>query len=134
MGHLKKLGPLQQIMRWIPGMGKIADMMGHSEIDPNQDLKQIEGIIDAMTPRERDNPGLIDISRRRRIAVGSGADPADINRLLREFSQMAAMMQSMAGMSKLQQLRQIKRMADEGCFNPGAQLRFPNQPRTYPRP
>ncbi|MBI3866409.1 MAG: signal recognition particle protein [Planctomycetia bacterium] len=124
MGQIKKLGPLQQIMKMIPGMGKIAEVMGNSDIDPEEDLKQIEGIIDSMTPRERENPDLIDISRRRRIAEGSGTDPADINKLLKEFSQMSGMMQSMAGMSKLQQLRQIKQMADVGVFNPGADLKF----------
>jgi signal recognition particle subunit SRP54 len=122
MGQLKKLGPLQSIMKMIPGMGKIAEMMGDGDIDPEQDLKQIEGIIDSMTLAERENPDLIDISRRRRIAEGSGTDPSDINKLLKEFSQMAGLMQSMAGMSKLQQIRQMKQMADGGMFNPGAQL------------
>ncbi len=122
MGQLKKLGPLQSVMKMIPGMGKIAEMMGDGNIDPEQDLKQIEGIIDSMTLEERENPDLIDISRRRRIAEGSGTDPSDINKLLKEFSQMAGMMQSMAGMNKLQQMRQIKQMADGGMFDPGARL------------
>jgi signal recognition particle subunit SRP54 len=124
MGQIKKLGPIQQIMKMIPGMGKVADMMG-GDADPEQDLKQIEGIIDSMTPQERENPDIIDIGRRRRIAAGSGADPADVNKLLKEFSVMAGVMQQMAGMSKLQQFRQIKQMADGGLFNPGAQLHAP---------
>jgi signal recognition particle subunit SRP54 len=122
MGQLKKLGPLQSVMKMIPGMGRIAEMMGGQDIDPENDLKQIEGIIDSMTPKERENPDLIDISRRRRIAEGSGTDPADINKLLKEFSQMASMMQRMAGMSKMEQMRQIKGMADGGLFDPGAKL------------
>ena len=127
MGQLKKLGPLQSVMKMIPGMGKIAEMMGSEQIDPEEDLKRIEGIIDSMTPRERENPDLIDISRRRRIAEGSGNDPADVNKLLKEFSQMAGLMQHMAGMSKLQQMRQIKQMADGGLFDPGAQLQMAKQ-------
>jgi len=126
MGQIKKLGPIQQIMKMIPGMGKVADMMG-GDMDPEQDLKQIEGIIDSMTPQERENPDIIDISRRRRIAAGSGADPADVNKLLKEFSVMGEMMQQMAGMSKLQQFRQIKQMADGGLFNPGAQVQMQKQ-------
>lgn len=126
MGQVKKLGPMRQIMGMIPGLGKIADMMG-GDADPEQDLKQIEGIIDSMTPQERENPDIIDISRRRRIAAGSGADPADINKLLKEFSVMAGMMQKMAGMSKIQQFKQIKQMADGGLFNPGAQLQAQKQ-------
>jgi signal recognition particle GTPase len=129
MGQIKKLGPLQRIMKMIPGMGKVADMMG-GDIDPEQDLKQIDGIIDSMTPQERENPDIIDNVRRRRIAVGSGTDPADITKLLKEFSVMAGMMQQIAGMSKLQQFRHIKQMADGGLFDPGMQ----KQRRSYPRP
>src|SRR5579872_3757351 len=105
MGQIKKLGPLQQVMKMIPGMGKIAEMMNGDEMDPEQDLKQIEGIIDSMTPQERENPDIIDMGRRRRIAAGSGSEPADVNKLLKEFSAMAGMMQQMAGMSKLQQFK-----------------------------
>jgi signal recognition particle subunit SRP54 len=126
MGQIKKLGPMRQIMKMIPGLGKVADMMD-GDTDPEQDLKQIEGIIDSMTPQERENPDIIDISRRRRIAAGSGADPADVNKLLKEFSVMGDMMQQMAGMSKMQQFRQIKQMADGGLFNPGAQVQMQKQ-------
>jgi signal recognition particle subunit SRP54 len=130
MGQLRKLGPLQRIMSWIPGMRQIAEMMRNEQIDPEQDLKQIEGIIDSMTPQERENPELIDTSRRRRIAVGSGTEPVEINKLIREFSQMAGLMQSMAGMSKMQQMRQIRQLADGGLFSPSAIL----QPWKYRRP
>src|SRR5262245_5641667 len=126
MGQIKKLGPMRQIMKMIPGLGKVADMMD-GDSDPEQDLKQIEGIIDSMTPQERENPDIIDISRRRRIAAGSGADPADVNKLLKEFAVMGDMMQQMAGMSKMQQFRQIKQMADGGLFNPGAQVQMQKQ-------
>jgi len=126
MGQIKKLGPLQQVMKMIPGMGKIAEMMGN-DMDPEQDLKQIEGIIDSMTPQEREDPDIIDMGRRRRIAQGSGSDPAEVNKLLKEFSMMSGMMQQMAGMSKLQQFRQIKHMADAGAFDPGAQVQVSKQ-------
>jgi signal recognition particle subunit SRP54 len=127
MGQIKKLGTMHSIMKMIPGMGRIADMMGSEGIDPENDLKQIEGIIDSMTPRERENPDVIDISRRRRIADGSGSDPADVNKLLKEFTQMSSLMQSMAGMSKFEQMRQMKQLADGGMFNPGAQLQLQKQ-------
>ena len=126
MGQIKKLGPLQSIMKMIPGMGKVADMMG-GELDPEQDLQQIEGMINSMTREERENPDIIDIGRRRRIAAGSGTDPADINKLLKEFSVMSGMMQQMAGMNKIQQFRQLRQMADSGMFNPGAQVQMAKQ-------
>jgi signal recognition particle subunit SRP54 len=126
MGQIKKLGPIKQIMKMIPGMGKVADMMG-GDADPEQDLQQIEGIINSMTPEERENPDVIDMGRRRRIASGSGTDPSDVNKLLKEFSMMSGMMQQMAGMSKLNQMRQIKQMADGGLFDPGARLQMQKQ-------
>jgi signal recognition particle subunit SRP54 len=97
------------------------------ELDPEQDLQQIEGMINSMTLEERENPDIIDIGRRRRIAAGSGTDPADINKLLKEFSVMSGMMQQMAGMNKIQQFRQLKQMADGGLFNPGAQVQMQKQ-------
>ncbi len=126
MGQIKKLGPMRQIMKMIPGLGQVADMLD-GDADPEQDLKQIEGVIDSMTPEERRNPDIIDIGRRRRIAAGSGADPADVNKLLKEFSVMRGMMQGMAGKSKIEQFRQMKQMADGGLFNPGAQLQVQKQ-------
>ncbi len=126
MQQLKKLGPLKQIMNLIPGMGKLADMMG-GDADPEQDLQQIEGIIDSMTREERANPDIIDIGRRRRIAAGSGTDPADVNKLLKEFSAMSGMMQNMAGMGKVQQMRQLKQMSDSGMFDPGRQVQTQKQ-------
>lgn len=126
MGQIKKLGPLRQVMNMIPGLGKVADMMG-GDMDPEQDLQQIEGIINSMTPKERENPDVIDIGRRRRIAQGSGTDPSDVNKLLKEFGVMAGMMQQMAGLNKVQQFRQIKQMADGGMFDPGAQVQLQKQ-------
>jgi len=101
MGQMRKLDPLKRIMNWIPGMRKVAEMLGPADCDPENDLKQIEGIIDAMTPEERADHEIIDIGRRLRIAAGSGTDPAEVNKLLKEFSALAGMMESLAGTSKL---------------------------------
>lgn len=127
MGQMKKLGPLKQIMNMIPGMGKVADLMSSGDADPEQDLQQIEGIIDSMTPQERENPDIIDIGRRRRIAAGSGAEPADVNKLLKEFSAMSGMMQQMAGMGNIQKMRQLKQMSESGMFDPGKQVQTQKQ-------
>ena len=87
-------------MNLIPGMGRVADVMSSSDAHPERDMLQIEGIIDAMTPHERQNADIIDTARRRRIAAGSGTDPADVNKLLKEFSAMSGMMQRMSDMTK----------------------------------
>ncbi len=129
MCQMRKLGPLKQIMSWIPGMGKVVEIMSACDDDAEQDLKRIEGIIDAMTPAERVNPALIESARRQRIATGSGTGEADVSKLIWEFSAMAGMMDQMAGMSKLQQMRHLKKMSDEGLFDP----KQPRFSRKWPR-
>ena len=120
-----KMGPLQQVMKMIPGMGQIADM--NPDLDPSQDMKHIEAMINSMTLDERNNPDLIDRSRRNRIARGSGADPADVNRLLKDFKSMAGMMQSMAGMGMRDRFKAIKQLTDGGLMNPGTEIRKEKQ-------
>jgi signal recognition particle subunit SRP54 len=130
MQQVRKLGSISQIMKMIPGMGRVAEMMSEADMDPEQDLGKIEAIIGSMTAAERDNPELIDISRRRRIAQGSGTDPAMINKLLKEFSQAQKLMQNMAGQSHLDRLRSLQTMASMGAFDPGAELQFSKQRST----
>ena len=127
MQQVKKLGSISQIMKLIPGMDRVADMMSEADMDPEQDLGKIEAIIGSMTAQERDNPEIIDISRRRRIAQGSGTDPAMINKLLKEFAQAQKLMQNMAGQSHLDRLRSLQTMASMGAFDPGAELQFNKQ-------
>ena len=81
---LRRMGPLQQILGMIPGLG--AQMRASkAELDEGE-LGRVEAIIRSMTPTERRRPEIIDASRRRRIALGSGTQVADVNRLLRQFA------------------------------------------------
>jgi len=84
---LKKMGPLDQLVGMIPGMG---DKISASDVDESQ-MKRVEAIIQSMTPEERHNPDIINGSRRRRIAAGSGSTVQDVNRLLKQFVQMKKM-------------------------------------------
>ncbi|QDT46912.1 signal recognition particle protein [Symmachiella dynata] len=120
MKQMKKLGPMGEVMKMIPGMGGAVEAMG--DMNPDDDMKQIEGIIQSMTPHERSNPDVIDISRRRRIAKGSGVDPADVNKLLKDFGGMQGMMSKMAGMSIRERMRAVKELGEGGLMNPGAQI------------
>jgi signal recognition particle subunit SRP54 len=122
MQQVRRLGPIREIMKMIPGLGSLAgDLPG--DMDPETDMKRIEAIIGSMTKDERTNPNLIDRSRRHRIARGSGSDPADINRLLKDFESMAGMMQKMAGLGMMDRMRAVQQMAGSGMLNPGANLR-----------
>ena len=88
---LKKMGPLEDLLGLMPGMGQLKGM----KVD-GKELVQIEGIIQSMTKAERSNPRLIDGSRRRRIAKGSGTTIQQVNTLLRDFEKMKKMVQGMA--------------------------------------
>ena len=92
---LKKMGPLDQLVGMMPGMGK----MGRVNVDERA-LTQVEAIINSMTPDERRNPGIIDGSRRKRIARGSGTTVQDINRLLKQFDAMKKMARQFGKLGK----------------------------------
>ncbi len=95
---IKSMGPLSQIMEMIPGLGQ--QMRQAKAQISDDDYKQVEAIIRAMTPWERRNPDRIDHSRRRRIARGTGVDRQDVNRLLSQFKDMQKMMGQFSQMAK----------------------------------
>lgn len=119
MDMIKKLGSMRSVMKMIPGMGDMADM--DPDVDPESEMKQLRGIIDAMTPNERNNPDVIDHGRRNRIATGSGSEPSEVNNLLKQFRGMADMMSKMSGMGKRDQMRMMQEMQEGGgMFDPNA--------------
>lgn len=89
MKQVKKLGPLEKLIKMIPGAQKMG--LTNVEIDPKQ-LAHIEAIVLSMTPKERRNPDIIKASRKTRIAAGSGRSVQEVNRLLQQFEQMKKMM------------------------------------------
>ena len=119
--QIKRLGPMQKVMGMIPGMGKVVDQMG--DMNPEDDMMRIEGIINSMTLDERENPDTIDRSRRTRIAVGSGVEPAEVNKLLKDFNSMGKMMQDMSNMGLKDRMKAVKQMADGGMMDPNADIR-----------
>ena len=92
MQQMKKMGGLQSMLSMLPGANKLQDV----EIDENA-MKKPEAIIRSMTPRERRNPGILNASRRKRIAAGSGTTVQDVNALIRQFDQAKDMMKKMMG-------------------------------------
>jgi signal recognition particle subunit SRP54 len=93
--QVKKMGPLESIIGMLPGAGKMKDLAG--ALPSDHQLRQMEAIILSMTQKEREHPDLIDGSRRRRIAAGSGTDIASVNRLLKGFQQMQQLMKQFGG-------------------------------------
>jgi len=93
MQMVRKMGPLSKIFGMLPGMGEIKDQINNID---ERDVDRIEAIIHSMTPKERDDPKIIDGSRRARIAKGSGVEVSEVNGLVNRFFDARKMMSSMA--------------------------------------
>jgi signal recognition particle subunit SRP54 len=93
--QVKKMGPLGQLLEMIPGMSQLQDQLSPDVTD--EQFKRVESIIQSMTLGERRNPRIINASRKRRIARGSGHTVQEVNQLLREFREMQRMMKQITG-------------------------------------
>jgi signal recognition particle subunit SRP54 len=94
--QVQKMGPIGQLVSMIPGMGGMAKE-AQAAVDRGE-MKRTEAIIRSMTPRERRDPGVLNASRRRRIATGSGTTLPEVNRLMKQFADMQKVMKQLAGM------------------------------------
>jgi signal recognition particle subunit SRP54 len=98
LAQIRKMGPLDQVLSMIPGVGSQAKNVDTAEGE--KEMRRWAAIIDSMTPRERRDPQVLNGSRRKRIAKGSGTDVQDVNRLLKQFVQARKMMKSLGGNSR----------------------------------
>jgi signal recognition particle subunit SRP54 len=98
---IKKMGPLEQILGMLPGMGNLKALAETKGKVDDKQLARVEAIINSMTPKERRNHQVINGSRRKRIAKGSGTSVEEINRLLKQFVQMKKMLKQLGGMAGL---------------------------------
>jgi signal recognition particle subunit SRP54 len=92
--QIRRLGPLESLLGMLPNMGPMAKELKNAKVD-EKEFTRIVAIIDSMTPRERDNHMIINGSRRRRIARGSGTSVQDVNNLLKQYAQARKMMKTM---------------------------------------
>ena len=99
MNQIRKLGPLQNLLGMLPGMGKLKDQLAGFDLD-NKEVRQIEAIIKSMTMAERTNPNILNGSRRKRIAAGSGTTVQRVNQLIKQFEEARKFMKQMQSMSK----------------------------------
>ena len=98
LDQVKNLGPLDDIMKMIPGMNK---MKGIDKLNMNEkQIDHIKAIIQSMTPSERNDPDTLNVSRKKRIAKGSGRSVQEVNRLMKQFNDMKKMMKQFSGGGK----------------------------------
>jgi len=96
MRRVRKMGSLDGILKLIPGMSQVRQKLGEVQV-PEKEMARVEAILSSMTKKERENPKIINPSRRERIAKGSGTTVLDVNQLLKNFTQMQKMMKRMMG-------------------------------------
>lgn len=106
MKRIRSMGPLEGLMKLIPGMGQAMSAM--KNVDTDKEMRKVEAIINSMTKQERRDPDVLNGRRRLRIAEGSGTAVADINRFLKQFTEMQKMMKQFSKMGMAKSLMQGK--------------------------
>lgn len=96
MQQIRRMGPIKDIIKMLPGVGRALDDIPIGE----KEIRRVESIILSMTPKERRNPEILDASRKRRIAKGSGSDVAAVNAILKQYNELRKFMKSIGGLAK----------------------------------
>jgi len=109
---MKKLGSMKSIMGMIPGMSGMANKLKDMDLEQSGEIKRIKALISSMTPKERENPDLLNLSRKRRLAKGSGLSEVQVNKILKQFKNAAKMAKKMAGKGGMKDMQ--KMMAQMG--------------------
>ena len=99
MEQIQNMGPLDKILGMIPGMGNIKDQLGDVDLN-GKEMKRTKAIVQSMTLEERRDPSILNASRKKRIARGSGTTVQDVNRLIKQFNEMKKMMKMFTGSQK----------------------------------
>lgn len=100
MEQIQNMGPLDKILGMMPGMGNIKDQLGDVDLQNGKEMKRTKAIVQSMTIEERRNPSILNASRKKRIARGSGTSVQDVNKLIKQFTEMKKMMKMFAGSQK----------------------------------
>lgn len=93
--NIKKMGSMKSLISMMPGLGAMGDALKNVDIDNSREIKVIKAMVNSMTPKERENPDILNGSRRKRIALGAGLEFSDINRALKQFDMAAKMAKQM---------------------------------------
>jgi signal recognition particle subunit SRP54 len=107
MESIKKMGSMKSIMGMIPGMGDMSKALKDFDMENSKELKQIKAMVSSMTPNERENPDLLNNSRKQRIAKGCGMDQMEVNRVLKQFRNAAKMAKKFSGKKGMQDLQNM---------------------------
>jgi len=114
MESMKKLGSMKSIMSMIPGMSGMAKQIGDMDLENSEELKQIKALISSMTPKERENPDLLNNTRKRRLAKGAGLSQMHVNRVLKQFKNAGKMAKQLSGKGGMKQMQDMMKQMKGG--------------------
>ena len=114
MESMKKLGSMKSIMSMIPGMGGMAKQIGDMDLENSNEIKQIKALISSMTKKERENPELLNNTRKRRLAAGAGLSQMHVNRVLKQFKNAGKMAKQLSGKGGMRQMQEMMKQAGGG--------------------
>jgi signal recognition particle subunit SRP54 len=107
MESLKKMGSMKSIMGMIPGVGNMADALKNVDLDNSREIKVIKAMVTSMTPKEREDPELLNNSRKQRIAIGCGISQVEVNRMLKQFKNASKMAKKFSGKKGMKDMQQM---------------------------
>ena len=110
MAMIRQMGDMKDLLAMIPGASQAMKKMGAAGPDPDKEFRKIEAIINSMTPKERTKPDILNGSRRKRIASGSGTSVAEVNSFMKRFKDARKMMKKMSKMGPGAMNRMMKGM------------------------
>ncbi len=102
--NVKKIGSMKSIVSMIPGLGGIGDALKDIDLENSKEMKHIRAMIMSMTPKERENPDLLNNSRKRRVALGAGLEGGQVNRFIKQFANAQKMAKKFSGKNGMQDL------------------------------
>jgi signal recognition particle subunit SRP54 len=114
MESMKKLGSMKSIISMIPGMSGMAKQMENMDLENSSEIKSIKALISSMTKKERENPDLLNNTRKRRIAKGAGLSQIQVNRVLKQFKNAGKMAKQLSGKGGMKQMQDMMRQAQGG--------------------
>ncbi|SFV60802.1 Signal recognition particle, subunit Ffh SRP54 (TC 3.A.5.1.1) [hydrothermal vent metagenome] len=114
MESMKKLGSMKSIMSMIPGMGGMAKQIGDMDLENSSEIRSIKALISSMTAKERENPELLNNTRKRRIAAGAGLSQVQVNRVLKQFKNAGKMAKQLSGKGGMKQMQNMMKQAQGG--------------------
>ncbi len=119
MESMKKMGSMKSLISMIPGMGNMAKALKDFDMENSQELKHLKAMIGSMTPKEREDPDLLNNSRKARIAKGCGLEIVEVNRMIKQFKNASKMMKKLSGKGGMKDIQAMMSKMGGGGMPPG---------------